>query len=318
MKKLLILVLTAALLLIGCTNTVTTTTTAAAETTAATAAVAEEKAVTITDTAGRQVTLEKPAERIVALAAADCEILYELGVGDKLVGRGEYCDYPEAVLALPAVQSGSETNMEQVLALEPDLVILDAMYHNEEHIKALENAGIAVLINGAATLEQVYEAILMEGKAAGVGDEAEACVIKMRGRLKTMADRASLSGEGKKTVYFEVSPLEYGLWTAGADTFMNEIADILGMENIFADVSGWAEVSQEQVIAKDPDYIFTIAMSYGNGPKPEEEILGRSGWENIKAIKEKTVYTIDSNSISRPGPRLADAAEELYNILYGD
>ena len=114
-----------------------------------------------------------------------------------------------------------------------------------------------------------------------------------------------------------MSPLEFGLWTAGSGTFMDEIAAMLGLENIFADVEGWAEVSEEQVIARNPDYIFTVGMYFGEGPEPDEEIVSRSGWENVSAVKDGRVFMANADELSRPGPRLADGAKALYGDVYG-
>jgi iron complex transport system substrate-binding protein len=116
-------------------------------------------------------------------------------------------------------------------------------------------------------------------------------------------------------VYFEVSPLAYGLWTAGCDTFMDEIADMLGLVNLFHDVCGWAAISEEQVISLNPDVIVTISMYYGEGPTPEEEIVSRSGWADITAVKEGAILNLPNNELSRPGPRLADGAQELFDFV---
>ena len=86
---------------------------------------------------GRKITLDKPAEKIVVLSAADCEILYAIGAGDKLVGRGEYCDYPEEVNSIPSVESGMETNIEQIIALNPQVVIMSKMAQSKEHAETL-------------------------------------------------------------------------------------------------------------------------------------------------------------------------------------
>jgi len=112
--------------------------------------------------------------------------------------------------------------------------------------------------------------------------------------------------------------LEYGLWTAGNGTFMDELAAMLGLTNAFADVKGWGEISQEQVIERNPDYIVTITMYSGTGTRPVDEIIGRKGWQNIKAVKSGAVFNADTNEISRPGPRLADAITALYNFVYKD
>lgn len=276
---------------------------------------AGNSAVTITDMAGREITLAEPATRVVALTAADCEILYALGAGDLLVGRGEYCDYPAAVLEVPSVQSGYETNLEQILALEPQVLLMAMMAQPEEHVAALEAAGVRVVVSDAQDIPGVYTAIEMIGTLLGRETEAAGMIDSMKAAFSELAEGAG--GDGEKTVYFEVSPLEYGLWTAGADTFMNEIAELLGLRNAFADVSGWAEISEEQVLERNPDYIVTISMYFGEGPTPVEEILGRAGWQNVTAVKNGAILHLGNNELSRPSYRLVDGARALYQFVYG-
>lgn len=280
-----------------------------------TAAFAESTAVTVTDMAGREITLDAPATKVVALTASDCEILAALGAEDTLVGRGEYCDYPESVLEVPAVQSGADTNLEQIIALEPQVVIMAKMAQTEEQVAALEEAGIRVVVSDAQDIEGVYTAIRLIGALVGRNDEAEAMVADMQ---SAFADIAAKSENTGKTVYFEVSPLQWGLWTAGKGTFMDELATLCGLTNAFADVEGWAEISEEQVLERDPDYIVTISMYYGEGPTPVEEIKSRAGWEGLKAVQNDAIFNADSNEVSRPGPRLKDAAEALYTFVTGE
>ena len=271
-----------------------------------------EAAITITDMTGREITLDEPATRVVALSAADCEVLYAVGAGDTLVGRGEYCDYPAEVLEVPSVQSGYDTNIEQIIALKPQMLLMSTMAQTEEQIAQLEEAGIKVVVSDAQDIEGVYTAVEMIGKLMGKEKEAEQVIVSMQTAFADLSN--STAGRGK-TVYFEVSPLEYGLWTAGSGTFMNEIAEMLGMKNIFDDVQGWAEISEEQVIERNPDYIVTITMYFGEGPTPEEEIMGRTGWENVTAVKNGAILNLVNNELSRPTPRLKDGAILLNNFV---
>ena len=280
-----------------------------------TAAFAESSAVVVTDMADREITLDAPATKVVALTASDCEIIAALGAEDTLVGRGEYCDYPESVLDVPAVQSGADTNLEQIIALEPQVVIMAKMAQTEEQVAALEAAGIRVVVSDAQDIEGVYTAIRLIGALVGRSDEAEALAADMQ---STFADIAAKSENTGKTVYFEVSPLQWGLWTAGKGTFMDELATMCGLTNAFADVEGWAEISEEQVLERDPDYIVTISMYYGEGPTPVEEIKSRAGWDTLKAVQNDAIFNADSNEVSRPGPRLKDAAEALYTFVTGE
>jgi len=276
------------------------------------ATVMAEGSITVTDMFGRQITLAEPATRIVALSAAECEILCALGCEDALVGRGEYCDYPASILEVPVVQSGANTNLEEILLLEPQIVIMSDMAQSKEQVEALEANGVQVVISNANSLEEVYASMRLIGAVVGKNAEAEAMIADMQATFADLAARCENTG---KTVFFEVSPLQWGLWAAGKNTFMDEIATICGLNNIFADVDGWGAVSEEQVLARDPDYIVTITMYFGEGPTPVEEIVSRPGWESMKAVANDSVYNADSNMISRPGPRLKEAALALAEFI---
>ena len=276
----------------------------------------ESTAVTITDMKGREITLDEPAERIVALTASDCEILYAIGAGDTLVGRGKYCDYPAEVLEVPAVESGANTNIEEIIALQPDVLLMSDMAQTEEQIAQLEAAGIKVVVSEATDIEGVYTAIEMIGALMGKDENAAAVIDSMKTTFKEISEKST--GDGTQTVYFEVSPLQWGLWTAGTNTFMDEIAAMLGLKNCFADVEGWGEISEEQVLERNPDFIVTITMYFGEGPTPEEEILSRAGWENVTAVKDQKILNLQNNELSRPAPRLADGAQMMFDFVYGE
>ena len=272
---------------------------------------ADATPLVFTDMLGRQVTLTEPVERIVALEPSDCEILCALGCEEMLVGRGLYCDYPESVLSLPVVQSGLEANVEQILLLDPQVVLTSDMDHIPEVIAALESCGIRVVVSNADTIEGVYTAIRMIGLLTDKQQKAEEIIADMAGTFQVIREKCP---KGDQSVYFEVSPLEWGLWTAGSGTFMSELAEICGMENAFSDVQGWMPISQEQVMVRNPDFIVLLT---GMGDTAAEEVMARSGWDDIPAVREGKIYNADSNAITRPGPRLKDAAMELYQFLYG-
>ena len=271
---------------------------------------AQTDAITVTDMMGKQVTLESPATSVVALTAADCEILFALGAGDTLVGRGAYCDYPAEVLEVVSVESGYETNIEQILALQPDLVLMSTMAQTKEQSAMLEAAGIAVAVSEASDIAGVYESITLIGALTGKDAEAATLVAEMQAYFEALA-ATPVSG----TIYFEISPLEYGLWTAGQGTFMQEIADMLGLTNIFEDLDGWAQVSEEQVLQRNPDYIFTTTTDYGVEPSPVDEILARTGWDSVTAVQNQDVFGGFGDALTRPGPRLVEGAQLLLDAI---
>ena len=199
--------------------------------------------------------------------------------------------------------------------MNPQIVLMSDMNQTIEQQDALERAGIQTVVSNAADIEGTYKAIRIIGQLMGKDEEAEALIADMQSTFDDIAARSRNEG---RTVYFEVSPLEWGLWTAGANTFMDELATMCGLTNAFADVDGWAAISEEQVLERDPDYIVTIAMYFGEGPTPVEEIKGRAGWEALKAVANDAILNADSNIVSRPGPRLKDAAVELYDFVQGE
>ena len=269
--------------------------------------------LTVTDMTGREITLDGPVDRIVALTAADCEILYALGAGDKLVGRGEWCDYPAEVLDKPVVKSGAETNLEEILVLQPQVVLMGTMAQTVEQVEALEKAGVRVVVSEATNLEGVYEAIRLIGSVVGKGDEAAALEQQMKDTFAAISAKAQA---GDKTVYFEISELAYGLWTAGSGTFMDDLAKVCGLKNAYADLEGWQGISEESVLERNPDYIVTTSMySYATGKEGVEEIMGRPGWDVLSAVQNGQVFATDYNAMTRPGPRLMEAAQALYEFI---
>ena len=176
---------------------------------AAPAAVAE--GLVLTDMAGRQVVLDAPATRVIALNPTDCEILYALGAEDVLVGRGEYCNYPGDVTELPSVNSGAETNIEQILALEPQAIIMSKMAQTVEQVEALEAAGVRVIISDAQDLAGVYDAIAMLGELTGRQEAAAALAEEMQAGFDALREKAEdTEGSTSKSLgsTLDVSPTQ--------------------------------------------------------------------------------------------------------------
>ena len=255
----------------------------------------EDTAVTVTDMYGREITLTEPATRIVAMQPSDCEILCAIGCEDALVGRGQFCDYPPSVLELPEVQSGANTNIEEILALNPQVVLMNDMAADETQVKALEDNGVKVVVSQATDIEGAYYAIRMIGTLMGRDAEAEALVADMQ---KTFDEiRANSKAEGK-SVYFEISPLQWGLWSAGKNSFMNELAEICGLTNIFADQEdAWLAISEEQVIERNPDYCRHGRHSSGGNPRP-----GGLGRDHRRAEQTGIQCGFQRNCPSGPPP----------------
>ena len=274
------------------------------------------KAITVTDMTGRTIKLDKPAEKVIPLSAATGDILYVLGCLDNCVGRGELCDYPEEILLLPKVNSGNDTNVEEIIALGPEVVFMSTMAQTTEQMDALEAAGIKVVVTDAQSIDGIYDEIRLIGTVMGKDEEAEKVVSDMKAVFAELESNAT--GDGTRTVYFEVSPLMYGLWTAGNGTFMNELAKMLKLKNIFEDVDAWAQVSEEQVIERNPDLIVILSTPGVDPGEYISEVLSRKGWEGVTAVINGNVLMDTDSRLTRPSQRLTEGAKMLYDFVYGN
>jgi len=273
---------------------------------------AGDQKIKLVDSRGVEVSLDAAPRSIVSLSPANTEILYALGVGEQIVAVSEYCNYPEEALSKQQIPTGEKLNVETLVALDPDVVFLSKMNAMEDQITQLEQAGIKAIVTEANTLNETYEMIKLIGQAVGKAGEADKLVSSMQESFASLKEKAR--DRAPKSVYIEVSPLQYGLWSCGRETFVQELLDIIGAKNVFEDVTGWSAVSEEQVIERNPDIIVTTLSPLTGIEDPVGEIMGRSNWSEITAVKEGRVYMLDADMLSRPGPRLVDAAEELMQI----
>ncbi len=272
--------------------------------------------VTVTDDTGFALSFTAPPSRIIVMSPSECEILFALGGESKVIAVGEYCNYPEAATKKDKVGTGKNTNVEALIALKPDLIIISTMAQQKEQFDQLTSAGIKVLTSSPKTVEGTYNAIARAGALLGDKDAADKLTADMKAEFAKLAEEAK--GVATKSVYIEISPLEYGLWTCGKGTFQDELMTAAGVTNVFADVQSWQQVSEEQVIARSPEYIITtMATTSHKSGDPVEEILSRKGWDKTAAVADKHVAQLNADMLSRSGPRLAQAARAIHDAVYG-
>lgn len=271
----------------------------------------EAKSYTVTDDNDKEITFDKIPETVVSLQPSNTEILFALGVGDKVIGATDYDNYPEEAKDIERVSDSVTINAEKILALKPDAIIA---YSNGDPaaLKPLEDAGIPVfVIKSAGNFDDVYGDINQIAEVMGVTEKAEDLITDIKTQIKDVEDKVA-SVDTKKETYFEISPSPE-LYTAGAGTFQQEILASAGIENIFADQKGWPKISEEEVIKRNPP---TIITTVGYVEKPVDEIKARKGWGKITAVKENKVYKLNEDVMSRPGPRIGEAVELAAKTVY--
>lgn len=268
----------------------------------------------ITDSRGVAVSFDKTPEKIVSLMPSNTEILFALESGGRIIAVSDYCNYPEETSDIPKLPTGERLNIEAIIDLNPDVAIIGNMTAMEDQVKQLEQAGVKVIVTKANSLSETYEVIEMIGRVMDKDKEATKIVKNMKDGFEKI--KKDVEGKASNKVYVEVSPLEYGLWSCGQNTFIQKLIDIVGAKNIFDDIEGWAAVSEEQVIDRNPDIILTTSSPLTGIEDPVGEISTRQNWSRIEAVKNNKVVMLDADMMSRPGPRLLDVANELVKIIY--
>jgi len=263
--------------------------------------------LTVTDSYGRTVTIKKEPQRIISAGPNITEIIYALGLGEKLVGRTDYCDYPEEVKNVQSIGPIDPPNIEKIVELKPDLVLVSAHFKLEV-AQQLEELGIAVVgFYSDESFEGGYDTIRNVGHVLNRENEAESIISSMKQKVEEIT--AKVKGLDRPLVYY-VSDYYNGAYTAGGDTFIGQLIEMAGGENAAGDVKGWV-YSLEKLVEKNPD-IMVCSKFWGY----KEGIEQTEVYKDLDAVKNGRLFEIDDNMIIRQGPRLADGLEALARIIH--
>jgi len=255
----------------------------------------------------REVIFENEPMTIVSVAPSVTETIFALGAGDKLVGRTDYCDYPSEALNVESIGSLTEINIEKIAEINPDVVLASTHFKQEALDKLTElNIKVAVIIS-QENFDGVYKNIEDIGKIVNKNEEANNLVTEMKSKVNYVKD--SIKEIDKKSVYYVVGYGEYGDFTATGDTFISEILEMAGGDNIAKDATGW-KYSIEKLVEQDPEII--ICESDEN---TMNGIIEANGYKDLTAVKNGNLFGVDKNMISRMGPRLADALVEVAKVI---
>lgn len=268
-----------------------------------------EGPIQIVDDLGRNVTLEKYPERIVSTAPSNTEILFALGLGERVVGVTEYCDYPQEAKEKEKIGGFSTVDIEKIVGLNPDL-ILAAELTGMENIERLEELGMTVVVLQPKDVEDILNDIRLAGKITGATSEAAALESDMKERIR--AAREKIKGLEKPEVIYIV--WHDPLMAAGSGTFISDLIDMAGGVNVAGNVEDYKAISLEVVLERDPEVIITPT---GMGEQPiYDYVVSQERLSEVSAVKNGRVYKIDQNIVNRAGPRIVDAFEEIVLFIH--
>lgn len=276
----------------------------------------------IVDVLGREVIINSEPRRIVSMAPSVTEILFALGVGDRVVGVTSYCNYPPEVLDM--VEAGKieiiggfiDPNIEKIVALKPDLVIGVTLH--ERVVRLLESLGLTVIVVGNEDIDDIYGAIQLIGKAVGMLDRAIEIVNGIKEGIRDVWTKVLGASKPKVLIIVWLEPI----WVAGRESYMNDLIEFAGGVNAYTGEEGWASIGPESIIAMNPDII--IITGHAAPGKSIDEILkylenSIPGWENISAVSNNRIYFFINeaeDALVRPGPRIAQVVKILGIILH--
>jgi iron complex transport system substrate-binding protein len=273
---------------------------------------------TVIDGLGREVTLEGTPQNVVTTIASTTEIVLDLGLDERLVGVPDLTQYLSYVPELQAKAEdktkvgGFKLSMEKIASLSPDLVVLDASAQ-QGTIDKVKNLGATVYAAGSKDMDAVQETILELGYLTGTLERAEKIVGKMVYKQFRLAEAID-ELDRKKKVFYTVSPQMY---TPGGNTFVGQVLEMAGLDNVFSDVSGFKPVSTEEIVQRNPELIIgTEDMGLS-----EEGLMKEIGSNNVEAIKEENVMLLpseDASLLNQPGTKIVDGAINLFENIYGE
>ncbi|AMP20055.1 hypothetical protein AZF37_01690 [endosymbiont 'TC1' of Trimyema compressum] len=264
--------------------------------------------LTITDSTGSQVTIEKEPKKVVSFSPVVTETVTAIGKKNVLVGRTSFCDYPPSVESIPVVGNLTTRNMELVAGAEPDVVLASA-FVDEGTKEQLKQLGIPLVVTySSESFNGAYDDIEMIGKVLNGKDKSKEVIDGMKSKVSSVETKVKETGN-KPSVYYVLGFIK-GDFTATGETFINEMITMAGGTNIAADGTRWS-YNKESLIEKNPDILILNNMA-----GTIDDLKNTEGYKDLDAVKNNKVYLIDSNLINRAGPRLALGLEALAAIIH--
>lgn len=268
-----------------------------------------EYPVEITDDFGNMVKFEKAPDTIISLAPNNTEILFALGLGDKVVGVTSFCDYPEEALAVEKIGDFNGINLEKIIELNPDLVLNYGPGDADDNAR-LKEAGIQMLAFLPESIDAVINTINTIGQATGSTEQSKELTNNMMAKKDEILDL--VKDADKKKVFYEI--WHDPLMAAGPGSFMDQLITLAGGTNIAENADGdYAQYDLEQLIERNPEVYLTSADMPDKTP---ESMIARPGFENIEAMKIGNVHVLDANITSRSGPRIVEALELVAKAIH--
>jgi iron complex transport system substrate-binding protein len=258
----------------------------------------------MTDDLGKTVKLPQKIERAVSLAPNLTEIVFAVGAGDRLVGVTTFCNYPEETAKIQKIGDTMKPNIENIIALKPQIVFVSTASQLETFTQTLEAQNITVFVTNPTNLEGIYQSIKKIGEVFGTKDKADEIVVGLKKRVTEVETESKITAKPKVFVQIDKS-----LYTIGKDSFITDLIAKAGGISATADLAtAYPKLSNETALALNPDVIILSESADNNEPN---EVF-----KNSKAVKNGKVFKINADILSRPAPRIVNALEQIAEFLH--
>jgi len=263
----------------------------------------QQNARLVSDDLGRKVRVTESPRRLISLAPSVTEILFALGLGDRVVGVTTYCDYPVEAQAIEKVGDTQKPNLEKIVSLKPDLVVISTASQLEEFVGNLERLGVPVYVNNPTDLGSLLDSIQRIADVAGVSESGHALVTDLHSRINEVHSRVAGLTRPRVLLVLGSEPLI----TAGGGTFISDLITEAGGESISADQkTDYPLFSLETALARRPEVIFLQA----GGERLPNQL------SDSPAVRAGRVYQLEDAILLRPGPRIVNGLEQVARKLH--
>jgi len=267
---------------------------------------------TFIDDMGRQVTIEEVPQRIVSHVPSITETLFALNLGEKVVGVSDYCNYPPEAQLKASVGNYFNPSIENIVALDPDLVLTDG---HSENINQLDSIGITFIVLDPKDIDGILKDIRLLGKITGTEEEASSLCSHIEERIALVLAKVADAATVKVFYIFDATDLN-NPWTAGPGSFIDSLITMGGGENVAAKANNaWSQFSIEEIVSADPDVIL-IDASHGSAVIAASELGEHPAWSKITAVEQNRIFTVDGDLVNRSGPRIILGLEEVARALH--
>lgn len=271
--------------------------------------------ITLIDDLGSEVVITQRPERIVSAAPSNTEIIFALGLEDKLIGRSDFCNYPPAAMNIESIGVMTPLNLEKIVAMSPDLVLAYGGFGTKD-IPRLRELGIKVLVIEAESIDEMLDSIEFIATACGIREKGRELVSELKQRIKNITDMIETNSFVKHPKVFTGSGFET-IWSPGQGTIFHELISLAGGDNITGNQQGWVPISPELVVQAQPDIIIipSGSMNPEEITKMKNDIVNRPGWSRLPAVRNDQIFIVNEDLLYREGPRLIEGLELLYEIF---